>query len=238
MVNQRPTRKSSKLAEQISAIMSSQDASLRNLVESAGLDPQTDFANRVLIGLPLKNEDIAGFNFSGSDLRETNVHDAINQREAQFSGSIFDRNLPSLDPAVISFNANLKKLEPKLRQIAIDKELEKPDGRFDVVTMGTSVSRSRDIAAAVAMYDKFVSRGVLPNVFVFSSLIQQSPTEEVARGWYDEMLKARIEPDVTTFNTLINKSPTEEVARGWYDEMFKARIEPDSYTHYHGKRFG
>ena len=186
--------------------------------------------------MPLYEQDVSGFDFSGSDLRNTGIDQALNLRRAKFEGAIFDANVPSLDPQVIAFNRSLKGMSPTERNSTIAKAVEAFTGIYDVVTFTTAIKRARSASEAQDFFDLLSKTHVKPNIYVFSAMLLHINSQKELRSWYDAMLAAGEKPDVTTFTTLINKAETEALARGWYDAMLAAGEKPDSYTHYHGVR--
>ena len=94
------------LLQQIEKILTTEDVSVKGLANAAGLDPTRDFRGIYLNGLPLADQEIGGFDFSGSDLRNTGVERAKRNRTTVFDNAIFDG--PSLDHHVISFNKRLR----------------------------------------------------------------------------------------------------------------------------------
>ena len=186
--------------------------------------------------MPLYEQDVSGFDFSGSDLRNTGIDQALNLRRAKFEGAIFDANVPSLDPQVIAFNRSLKGMSPTERNSTIAKAVEAFTGIYDVVTFTTAIKRARSASEAQDFFDLLSKTHVKPNIYVFSAMLLHINSQKELRSWYDAMLAAGENPNVTTFTTLINKAETEALARGWYDAMLAAGEKPDSYTHYHGVR--
>ncbi len=77
----------------LAAIDAEPAGKFRTLVEAAELDPKIDFRNACLAGLPLRDADISGFDFSGSDLRGTGLRLA-----KKFDGVIITKET-KLDPA-------------------------------------------------------------------------------------------------------------------------------------------
>src|SRR5690242_17652186 len=80
---------------QIEAILTTDDPTFKGLTKAAGLDPKNDFKRISLNNVPLTDQDIRGFDFSGSDLRNTDIEHARHDRTTTFDAAIFDG--PSLD---------------------------------------------------------------------------------------------------------------------------------------------
>jgi hypothetical protein len=76
----------------LAAIDDEPTGEFRKLVETAKLNPKTDFRNACLTGLPLKDADISEFDFSGSDLRGTGL------RHTKRSDGAIISNETKLDP--------------------------------------------------------------------------------------------------------------------------------------------
>ena len=96
------------LLRSVKNILAAEDASFKGLATAAGLDPKVDFRNVELNGVPLADQDLSGFDFSGADLRDTGVQRAKRDRNTIFTGARFSG--PSLDPRVIELNQKLKGL--------------------------------------------------------------------------------------------------------------------------------
>src|ERR1700730_16435127 len=107
------------LLRKVQSILTTDDATVKGLANAAGLDPKRDFRGLYLNGLPLADQDISGFDFSGSDLRNTGVEKARRDRTTIFDNAVFDG--PSLDQQVISFNRKLR--DSSLREL--ESELTK-----------------------------------------------------------------------------------------------------------------
>ncbi|HEX8166048.1 MAG TPA: hypothetical protein VF601_09705 [Beijerinckiaceae bacterium] len=217
------------LLHRIERILTTEDASVKGLASAAGLDPKRDFRGIYLNGVPLVEQDLRGFDFSGSDLRNTGVERAKRDRTTIFDSAIFDG--PSLDPNVIGFNQRLK----GMRFVEIETELGKAVAsgrrRFDVISFTTAIRKAPNADRAARWYEEMLKAGVAPDVVTFSTLIGKAGSEERAARWYEEMLKAGVAPNVVTFSTLIEKAGSEERAARWYEEMLKAGVAPDEITH-------
>ena len=167
-----------RLLGQVARVASSRDATLRGLTEAAGLDPTRDFAGISLNGLPLAQEDVSGFDFSGSDLRGTGVEQARGVRDCRFAGAVFDG--PSLDPEVWAFNKRLKQAEFIEGERLLRDAAERSSRRYDVVSYTTLIRRSPTHERAAHWYEAMLAAGVAPNDVTFNTLISKSGSEERA----------------------------------------------------------
>jgi pentacotripeptide repeat protein len=199
-----------RLLGQVVRVASARDVTFRGLTEAAGLDPKRDFAGISLNGLPLEQEDVSGFDFSGSDLRGTGVERARGLDGCRFAGAVFDG--PSLDPEVWAFNKRLNRAEFRESEGLLRDAVARSSIRYDVVSYTTLIRRSPTQERAAHWYEEMRAAGVAPNVVTFNTLIGKSGSEERAAHWYEEMRAAGVAPDVFTFSTLIGKSGNEERA--------------------------
>ena len=167
-----------RLFVQVARVASSPDATLRGLTEAAGLDPTRDFAGIALNGLPLAQQDVSGFDFSGSDLRGTGVEQARGTDRCHFAGAVFDG--PSLDPEVRTFNKRLKQAEFIESERLLRDAAEKSSRRYDVVSYTTLIKRSPTHERAAHWYEAMRAAGVAPDVHTFSTLMNKSGSEECA----------------------------------------------------------
>jgi len=183
----------SRLLKQIEKIASSPDPTLRGLAHAAGLDPERDFTGLYLNGLPLADQDITGFNFSGSDLRGTGVERAHGKASCRFDGALFDG--PSLDPKVISFNKHLRDGSYLQSESSLREALARPVRQYDVISFTTLIRRAPSEERAAHWFEEMPKAGVAPNVHTFATLMNKSPSEERAAHWFEEMRKAGVAPD-------------------------------------------
>ncbi|HJZ13394.1 MAG TPA: hypothetical protein VJ521_14655 [Acidobacteriota bacterium] len=190
------------LLHKIYDILTTEDASFQGLTKAAGLDPKSDFRGIYLNGVPLTDQDISGFDFSGSDLRNTGVEKAKRDRTTVFDSAFFDG--PSLDPAVIGFNQQLKTKPFAEIQSEISKAIQSGRRKFDVISFTTAIRKAPNLELAARWYDEMLKAGVRPNEVTFSTLISKSASEDHAARWYDEMLKAGVKPDDITRSALAN----------------------------------
>jgi pentatricopeptide repeat protein len=174
-------------------VASARDVTLRGLTEAAGLDPKRDFAGMSLNGLPLEQEDVSGFDFSGSDLRGTGVERARGIHECHFVGAVFDG--PSLDPGVWAFNKRLKQAEFNESERLLRDAAARSTRQYDVVSYTTLIKRSPTQERAAHWYEEMRKAGVAPNEVTYNTLISKSGSEERAAHWYEEMRKAGVAPD-------------------------------------------
>jgi uncharacterized protein YjbI with pentapeptide repeats len=128
------------LLKRIESILTSDDASFNGLTRAAHLDPKTDFRGIYLNGLPLANADVRGFDFSGSDLRNTGVEKARRDDRTSFSGAIFDG--PSLDPQVVAFNKRLRDASFSELESLLSLAVDSGHRNFDVISFTTAIRRS------------------------------------------------------------------------------------------------
>src|SRR5438105_15696035 len=191
------------LLRQIQNVLVTEDASFKGLASAAGLDPKRDFRGIYLNGVPLAEQDLRGFDFSNSDLRNTGVERARHDGSTIFDSAVFDG--PSLDPSIIAFNRRLKGMPFTAIEPELATAISSGQRKFDVVSLTTAIGKAPNLDRAVHWYDRMKEIGVTPNVFTFSALINKSANEERAAHWYAEMREAGVAPNVTTFNTLINK---------------------------------
>ncbi len=199
-----------RLMTQIASIASTPDCTLLGLARAAGLEPARDFRNITLNGLPLADEDVSGFDFSGSDLRGTGIERARGRNRCRFDDAVFDG--PSCDPKVISFNKTLRDASFGRCEQLMTEALEREERGYDVISFTTAIRKSPNLERAAHWFDAMQKAGVAPNDVTFNTLISKSATEERAAHWFDAMQKAGVAPDVHTFATLMNKSATEERA--------------------------
>ena len=106
--------------------------------------------------MPLSEQDLNGFDFSGSDLRNTGVERAKGDSKTVFSGAIFDG--PSLDPAVINFNRQLKEMRFSEVWNNFEKALNREPRCFDVISFTTVLAKQFPGAALHGADKDFVDR--------------------------------------------------------------------------------
>jgi hypothetical protein len=216
------------LLRKIERILTTDDASFKGLADAAGLDPSRDFRGIYLNGIPLADQNLSGFDFSASDLRNTGVERAKRDRTTIFDSAIFDG--PSLDPHVIAFNQRLKGMRFPELEAELTRAIESGQRKFDVISFTTAIRRAPNAARAARWYEEMQKAGVAPNAVTFNTLISKSESAERAARWYEEMQKAGVAPNDVTFSTLISKSESAERAARWYEEMQKAGVAPDEVT--------
>ena len=216
------------LLRKIERVLTTEDPSFKGLANAAGLEPKTDFRGIYLNNIPLADQDLSGFDFSGADLRNTGIERARYDKSTKFDLAIFDG--PSLDPNVTAFNRRLRML-PYLRiEAELVKVITSGQRKYDVISFSTAIKKAPDANSAARWYEEMKRVGIVPNVFVFTSLIHKATSEDGARYWYDEMKKAGVTPNSVTFNVLLNKTEGEESAARWYDEMKNTGVAPDNFT--------
>ena len=74
----------------IAAVMGTADLTLRALIEAGKLDPKKDFQRGSFCGMPLHGQDVRGFDFTGADLRETGIENAILDETTILTNAILD----------------------------------------------------------------------------------------------------------------------------------------------------
>ena len=190
------------LLRKIERILTTDDISVKSLADAGGLDPKRDFRGIFLNGLPLADQDIRGFDFSGSDLRNTGVERAKRDHTTKLEYAIFDG--PSLDPQVISFNRRLRDIPFSELELELNNAMRSGQRRFDVISFTTAIRRANGSMGAAHWYEEMKNAGVTPDGVTFNSLINKSPTEERAAHWYEEMKKAGVAPDDFT-RTILSK---------------------------------
>ena len=200
-----PTRSSDlgSLLRKIERILTTDDASFRGLASAAGLDPSRDFRGIYLNGVPLVEQDLGGFDFSGSDLRNTGVERAKRDRTTAFDSAIFDG--PSLDPHVIAFNKRLNAMRFRELESELSKTIESGQRRFDVISFTTAIRKAPNATRAAHWYAEMQKASVAPDVFTFATLINKSQGDERAAHWYAEMQQAGVAPDEATRTILAKR---------------------------------
>lgn len=119
------------LLRKIENILTTEDVSFKGLASAAGLDVTRDFRGVYLNGVPLADQDLRGFDFSGSDLRNTDIERAKRDRSTILELAIFDG--PSLDPSVIAFNDRLRKMRYEQVAAELSRLIEAGQRRYDVI---------------------------------------------------------------------------------------------------------
>ena len=190
------------LLHRIERILTTEDPSIKGLASAAGLNPKRDFRGIYLNGVPLVEQDLRGFDFSGSDLRNTGVERAKRDQTTIFDSAIFDG--PSLDPNVIGFNQRLKGMRFAEIEMEMSKAVASGRRRFDVISFTTAIRKAPNADRAAHWYAEMLKAGVAPDVFIFSTLIDKAGSEERAAHWYEEMLKAGVAPNEVT-GTILRK---------------------------------
>ena len=183
----------------IDDIVSSDKTSFRDLAADAGLDPRHDFRNVQLNGVPLADQDIRGFDFSGADLRHTGVERARRDHTTRFEGALFSG--PSLDPDVIAFNQRLRDLRFADAENEVRRRL-KSDRVVDVIGFSTLIKKAPDDARRAHWLGEMERLGVAPNVVTFTTLIKLSADANGALHWLRAMRAAGVEPNEVTRNLL------------------------------------
>lgn len=174
MSNGSPTNKlqqlprAGELLRKVHDILATDDASFRGLTKAAGLDPRRDFRGIYLNGVPLTEQDISGFDFSGSDLRGTGVEKAKRDRTTVFDSAIFDG--PSLDPGVIGFNQQLRTKRFSEIETELTKAIASGRRKFDVISFTTIIKKAPNLALATHWYGEMVRAGVKPDDITRSAL--------------------------------------------------------------------
>jgi pentatricopeptide repeat protein len=191
------------LLRRIENILTTEDVSFKGLATAAGLDPTRDFRGVYLNGVPLADQDLRGFDFSGSDLRNTGIERARRDRSTILELAIFDG--PSLDPAVITFNNRLRNLRFSEIETELTRLIEGGQRRFDVISFTTAIKKAPSLVKAAYWYEEMRKAGVAPNEVTFSTLISKAGSEERAAYWYEEMRKAGVAPDDVTGKLLTKK---------------------------------
>ena len=136
-----------------------------------------------------------GFDFSGSDLRNTGVERAKGDSKTVFSGAIFDG--PSLDPAVINFNRQLKEMRFSEVWNNFEKALNREPRCFDVISFTTVLAKASSRQQSEQWIQRMIEFGVKPNEFTFGTPMNKAVTEAEAARWHEEMLKTGVAPNVT-----------------------------------------
>ena len=213
------------LFRKIENILTTEDVSFKGLSNAAGLDPSRDFREIYLNGVPLSDQDLRGFDFSGSDLRNTGIERARRDRSTILELAIFDG--PSLDRSVIAFNDRLRKMHYEQVAAELSRLIEAGQRRYDVISFTTAIRKAPNLSKAAYWYEEMRKAGVAPNEVTFSTLISKAASEDRAAYWYEEMRKAGVAPDDVTFSTLISKAASEDRAAYWYEEMRKAGVAPE-----------
>jgi hypothetical protein len=155
------------LLRKIESVLAAEDSSVKGLAKAAGLDPKRDFRGIYLNGLPLADQDISGFDFSGSDLRNTGVERAKRDASTLFENTIFDG--PSLDRRVISFNRRLRDIPFSELESELNKAIQAGQRQFDVISFTTAIRRSPRIGRAEHWYEEMKRAGVAPNDVTFNT---------------------------------------------------------------------
>ena len=88
----------SSTARLIGRVALAKDASFRELIALAKLDPRSDFRGSDLSGIDFGSIDVSGFDFTNADLTECNLTQVLGLRRAKLKGAKLDRALfPSPD---------------------------------------------------------------------------------------------------------------------------------------------
>jgi hypothetical protein len=77
--------------ERIAEVLLTQERGFSTLVRMAGLNPASDFRGRDLRGWPLADEDVRGFDFTGSDLRSTGIENSLQDATTILTDAKLDR---------------------------------------------------------------------------------------------------------------------------------------------------
>ncbi|MCB0519912.1 MAG: hypothetical protein KDD27_13275, partial [Saprospiraceae bacterium] len=74
------------------------------------------------------------------------------------------------------------------------------------------------------------TKGLTPDVFSYSTLVNKSPDYPTALKWFEEMSTKGLTPNEISYNTLVNKSPDYPTALKWFEEMKREKVRPDVFT--------
>lgn len=78
--------------KRIAAVLATNERDFATLVRIAGLNPGSDFRGRDLRGWPLADEDVRGFDFTGSDLRSTGIESSLRDATTILTDAKLDRS--------------------------------------------------------------------------------------------------------------------------------------------------
>lgn len=218
-----------RMLETIRDVLDAETGEFRALAKAAALDPKVDFRNVELNGVPLADQDLSGFDFTGADLRDTGVERAKYNASTIFASARFSGR--SLDPRVQAFNQKLRSLPFDGVEAALNDKLQ--NRRFadiDVASFTAAIRKAPDEKRARHWFGQMVSIGVRPDVIAFSALIAKAASEQRAAEWYDEMRHAGVTPNAITFSTLMDKAESEDHAERWFHAMGEQGIAPDDVT--------
>lgn len=88
-----------------------------------------------------------------------------------------------------------------------------------------------DYEQARRVFERMVSEGIEPNVYVYSMLMNKSATFGEARAWLSEMERRGVEPNVVSYSTLLAKAPDYGAAVDCFSEMCDAGVRPNDKTY-------